>query len=117
MGPLTRTFVRRHRLDADVFRQAAENYTIYYDEAVLDYPGGCCHAIRRCVPNPARGRRYREFFYALLDDDSCNRLLYMWPVPLEVTGRNETTMLTPRLIALELCALMVEDLSGPAPRK
>lgn len=110
MNPLTRTFVRRHRLDADVFRQAARSYALYYADPANDFPGGCCHALRRCAPDHGC-LRYRDLFYAAMHDENSNGYLYMWAVPNERASRRVHEMLTPRLIALELCALMVEDLS------
>lgn len=113
MNPLTRTFVRKHCLDAEVFRRAARSYALYYADPANDFPGGCCHALRRCAPDfgfiP-----YRTFFFAAMSDEDYQGYLYLWAVPNERASRRVHEMLTPRLIALELCALMVEDLSGPA---
>ena len=113
MNPLTRTFVRRHRLDPELFRQAARLYAERFDDPA-GIAGGCCHALRRACPDILVRRLYQFFFFDLLNDDATNGLLYLWPCPPppdDVRKRDVHTQLTPRLIALELCALMVEDLS------
>lgn len=109
MNPLTRTFVKRHRLKPEVFRQAAVSFDQYYRDPFNDFPGGCCHALRRSVPGLGY-IPYRSFFFAVMSDEDYQGYLYMWDVPNERASRQEHTMLTPRIIALELCALMVEDL-------
>lgn len=119
MNPLTRTFVRKHRLEADVFRQAAAIYAGQFS-APDQVAGGCCHALRSAVLRNEHRRPYRIFFFELLNDDATNGLLYLWPcppLPDDVRKRDARTQLTPRLIALELCALMVEDLKGPARKR
>ncbi len=113
MNPLTRTFVRHHRLDAEVFRQAARLYAERFSDPDC-CPGGCCHVLRESCWAVVARQPYRHFFFTLLDDPASNRLLYMWPCPPppgDSRRRDVSTMLTPRLIALELCALIVEDLS------
>lgn len=114
MNPLTRTFVRRHRLDATVFRQAARLYAERFADPA-GIAGGCCHALRSAtIGQPTLRRPYQSFFFDLLNDDATNGLLYLWPCPPppdDVRKRDAHSQLTPRLIALELCALMVEDLS------
>lgn len=128
MNPLTLSYVRKHRLDPEVFREAARLYAARFEDPGCDYPGGCCIAIRCALQVRRRflsgdelgqltrsARPYSNILFAAMADGANDGLLYLWPCPREsILERDANLTLTPRLIALELAALFVEDLLAGA---
>lgn len=120
MNPLTLSYVRKHRLDPEVFRRAVDLLVQYNIPHRFLYTRGLC-TVLDYVPGCWDGKSclYIAFLEALCSDVE-RGAVFWWRCPDVVPRHPKARRLyvqeayTPRVVALELAALFVEDLLASA---